>query len=125
MTKDASLSKISAVAINPGNLVDSRALTTNTPVATHRLQKFVFKPLLPVLKLAMGKTLRTAGPAGVDVVEIAANPKFEGKRGFYTLLDEDQSSPESQEEAKQERVWKKTLEWANITPEKTALKGAF
>jgi hypothetical protein len=119
------LSKISAVAVNPGNLVDSRALTSNTPTSLHRMQRFVFKPLLPLLKIAIGPTLRTASPAGVDVVELALNPKFADKRGFYTLLQEDQSSPDSQDEGKLEKLWIKTLEWARIIPENTALKSAF
>ncbi|KAJ4289894.1 hypothetical protein N0V90_011227 [Kalmusia sp. IMI 367209] len=100
--QDPSLSKISAVAINPGNLVDSRALTSNTPIP-------------------MGRTLRTAGPAGIDVIELAVNPEYADKMGFFTLLQEDTSSPASQDESKQEALWKKTLEWAKITAESTAL----
>ena len=89
------------------------------------MQTFIFKPFLSPLKYLKGPTLRTAGPAGVDVVELSVNPKYAGKRGFYTLLQEDQSSPDSQDENKQERLWEKTLEWARITGENTALKAAF
>ncbi|KAF1954083.1 hypothetical protein CC80DRAFT_506511 [Byssothecium circinans] len=86
LQNDASLSRISAVAINPGNLVDSRALTSNTPASLHRMQRFVFKPLLPLLKMSMGPTLRTAQPAGIDVVELAVNPRFADKRGFFNVV---------------------------------------
>lgn len=89
------------------------------------MQRFLLKPLLPLLKIPMGPTLRTAGPAGVDVIELAVSPKYAGKRGFYTLLHEDQSSPDSQDETKQENLWKKTLEWARITPKNTALKAGL
>lgn len=70
----------------------------------------------------MGPTLRTSGPAGIDVIELAVNPRFADKRGFYTLLREDQSSPDSLNAEIQERLWKATLEWARITSENTALK---
>jgi hypothetical protein len=89
------------------------------------MQRFVFKPLLPILKLSVGPTLRTARPAGIDVIELSVNPKYADKRGFYTLLQEDQSSPDSQDETKQESLWKKTLEWARITPANTALNVGF
>lgn len=75
--------------------------------------------------MSMGPTLRTAGPAGVDVVDLALSPKFAGKRGFYTLLESGESSPDSRDTSKQERLWKQTLAWARITPENTALKTAF
>lgn len=86
------------------------------------LQRFILKPLLPVLKISMGKTYRTSVPAGVDVMELAVNPEYTGKRGFFTLLKEDKSSPDSQDETKQEALWKKTLEWAKITSANTALE---
>jgi hypothetical protein len=81
--------------------------------------------LLPLLRLIAGPTLRTVGPAAIDVVEIAVSPKFAGQRGFFTLLDKDQSSPESLDEAKQSKLWTETLKWAKITKENTALQGAF
>ncbi|KAF2657850.1 putative short-chain dehydrogenase [Lophiostoma macrostomum CBS 122681] len=106
---DASLSKICAVAIDPGNLIDSRAL-------------FVLKPLLPLLKLAMGPKLRRSAPAGVDVIELSVNAKYVDKRAYYTMSQESESSPDSKDEEKQEKLWNKTLEWAKITSEKTTLK---
>ncbi|KID95484.1 NAD(P)-binding domain protein, partial [Metarhizium majus ARSEF 297] len=114
--------EITAVAINPGNMVDSRALRTNTPPSLHKMQKFVYKPLLPVLKLIMGPTLRTAAPTGVDVVELTLSPKYKAKRGFYTLLKEDESSPDSQNREKESKLWAQTLIWANITENNTALQ---
>lgn len=116
---------MTAVAINPGNMVDSRALRTNTPSSMHTRQKFFYKPLLPLLRLPMGHTLRTATPAGIDVLELALGPNYAGEQGFLTLLDKDESSPESQDEGKQSKIWAQTLAWAKITGENTALQGAF
>lgn len=86
------------------------------------MQTFVYKPLLPLLKLSMGPTLRTAAPAGADVAELALNPKYAGERGFYTLLERDQSSPESQDKNKQSRLWMQTLVWARITKDSTKVQ---
>jgi hypothetical protein len=86
------------------------------------MQKFVYKPLLPVLRLAMGPTLRTAVAAGPDVAELTLNPEYIGQRGFYTLLQKDESSPDSQDESIQGRLWAQTLEWAKISNGNTALK---
>lgn len=86
------------------------------------MQTFVYKPLLPLLKLAMGPTLRTAAPAGADVAELALNDKYVGERGFYTLLNKDESSPESQDKQKQSSLWAQTLSWAKINSSNTKLQ---
>ncbi|OTA53615.1 putative short-chain dehydrogenase [Hypoxylon sp. EC38] len=118
-------SKVTAIAMNAGNLVDSRALRTNTPQKMVRMQKFFYKPFLPLLRLASGPTIRNSAAAGVDVIEMALNPAYAGKQGFFTLLNPDQSSPESQDQEKQQKLWKKSLEWAKITKDNTELRGAF
>ena len=123
--QDTKLSKITAIAVNPGNMVDSRALSTNTPTSLQYAQMLVYKPLLPVLRLIMGPTLRTAAPCGVDVVELTLNPDFSGERGFYTLREKDVSSPDSQDMEKQEALWSETLKWVGITKDDTSLENAF
>jgi hypothetical protein len=100
-------------------------MTTNTPIDMHLLQKWLLLPLLPLFKLAMGPTLRTAASAAIDVVALAVDPQYADKRGFYTMLQEDESAPQSRNEAIQENLWKKTLEWARITPENTSLKAGL
>ncbi|KAI1411086.1 putative short-chain dehydrogenase [Hypoxylon sp. FL1857] len=107
-------SKVTAIAMNAGNLVDSRALSTNTPKRMARKQRFFYKPFLPLLRLANSPTLRTSTAAGPDVIEMALNPVYAGKQGFFTLLEADQSSPESQDKGKQGRIWAKSLDWAKI-----------
>jgi hypothetical protein len=91
----------------------------------HRMQKYLLKPLLPVLRIGLGTKLRTSRPAGIDVIELSLSPKFANKRGYYIMLKEDKSSPESNDKATQSKLWKKTLEWAHITPQNTNLSGAF
>ncbi len=119
--KDENLSKVTAIAMNPGNMVDSRALRSNTPTSMHKIQKFLYKPLLPLLRLT-DPTLRTAAPAGIDVIEVALSPAYSGERGFFTLLKKDQSSPKSTDETKQAKLWDQTLVWANINKNNTVLQ---
>ncbi|KAI0551103.1 hypothetical protein F4679DRAFT_180524 [Xylaria curta] len=117
---DKSLNKISALVIDPGNIVDSRALRTNTPDMLSYMQKFVLQPLQPVLRFIM-PDMRRSADAGVDVAELALNRKHVGERGYFRLMVSGPSSAESLDETKQERLWVKTAEWADITGEDTAL----
>ncbi|KAI0388008.1 hypothetical protein F5Y04DRAFT_267926 [Hypomontagnella monticulosa] len=125
LQKDEKLKHIAAVAMNPGNLVDSRSLSTNTPW-WYPYNK-IAPLLLPFILLHQLRdpTIRTAAPAGVDVIELALNPAYIGERGYFTFLRKDQSSAESQDEEKQQALWIKSLEWARVTRDDTALTGAF
>lgn len=120
--QDPHLQHITAVAVNPGNLVDSRALRTNTPRSLVLTQAWVYQPLLPLLRLAMDPTLRTAAPAGHNVAELALGDRYAGARGFYTLLAPGESSPESRDARKQAGLWAQTLVWAGIDQANTALR---
>lgn len=62
----------------------------------------------------MGPTIRNSAPAGEDVVEMALSPKFAGARGFYTMLEKAESSPDSLDEEVQGRIWAQTLIWAKV-----------
>ncbi|KAJ8105464.1 hypothetical protein ONZ43_g7418 [Nemania bipapillata] len=120
LMKDKSLSKISALAIDPGNITDSRALRTNTPAMLSCVQMFILQPLRPLVRFVL-PDLRKSADAGVDVAHLALNQKHAGERGYFRLMVPGPSSIESLDGAKQERIWAKTAEWANITEENTAL----
>ncbi|KAI8951183.1 hypothetical protein F4801DRAFT_302521 [Xylaria longipes] len=124
LEKDKSLSKISAVVIDPGSISDSRALRTNTPATLSYMQRLVLQPLQPVLRI-MVPDVRRSADAGVDVAELALNQKHPDARGYFRLMVPGPSSAESQDETKQEKVWAKTAEWAKITSENTALEGGL
>ncbi|KAH9905360.1 NAD(P)-binding protein [Xylariomycetidae sp. FL2044] len=121
LRKDPKLQNIVAIAMNPGNLVDSRALRTNTPSKMRYLQRFLIQPFKPLLRLK-DPTMRTASEAAIDVVELAIAQGEKGEGGFYTLRERDESSPDSYDEDVQQRLWVKTLEWARITGENTDLR---
>ena len=69
--------------------------------------------------------MRTAANASVDVVDLATNRAHPGDRGYFTLLEKDVSSPDSMDEETQQKLWVKSIEWAGITRENTALSVAF
>ncbi|KAI1110572.1 hypothetical protein F5Y14DRAFT_357948 [Nemania sp. NC0429] len=124
LEKDKSLARISAVVIEPGSIADSRALRTNTPAMLSYIQMFILQPLRPVLRLVI-PDVRKSADAGVDVADIALGKKHAGERGYLRLVAPGPSSTESLDEAKQEKLWTKTLEWAKLPREKTALENGL
>ena len=63
----------------------------------------------------MDPTMRTSAEAGTDVIDLATNKAYPGERGYFTMLQKDDSSRESQDKEKQRKVWVKSAEWAGIT----------
>ncbi|KAI8624752.1 hypothetical protein F5Y19DRAFT_305103 [Xylariaceae sp. FL1651] len=116
LEKNEPLHKISAVAIDPGSLTDSRALRTNTPAMLYYMQRFVLQPLRPLLRF-IAPDLRRAADAGVDVADLVLNQKHAGERGYIRLMVPGPSSKDSLDEEKQKKLWMKTAEWAKITEE--------
>ena len=86
--QDLGLNRITAVAMNPRNLSDSRTLRTNTPQMLVFMSKFVLGPLRPLLR-SSDLTLRTTTEVGADVIELAFNKASPGQRGFFTLHEEE------------------------------------
>lgn len=107
---------ITAVAINPGNLSDSRALRVNTPRMIQIMSKVVIQPMRPLLRL-MDPTMRLSSEAGIDIAKLAINEASPGVRGFFTLLKEDTSSPDSLKTDVQERIWETTFDWTGVSKE--------
>ncbi|KAL5343839.1 hypothetical protein BJX70DRAFT_393261 [Aspergillus crustosus] len=77
------LHRITAIAVNPGNLADSRALTVNTPATLKFVSRFVIRPSLFLLRRFADPTMRTFAEAAADIVD------------FATRVDTDES-PETQ-----------------------------
>ncbi|KAI1213587.1 putative short-chain dehydrogenase [Annulohypoxylon truncatum] len=116
---------ITAVAINPGGLGDSRCFTTNTARSTQLAQRFVLKPFMSMIRYLADPTFRSSAEAAVDVIKLAVDKAYQGEQGYFTLLQKDDSDPITMDESVQQRVWQKSLEWAKITKNNTALKNAI
>jgi NAD(P)-dependent dehydrogenase (short-subunit alcohol dehydrogenase family) len=111
---------ITAIAVNPGNLSDSRALRVNTPASLQMVSRVIIRPLRPLLRL-VDPTMRTAGDAGSDVIDLAVGSEYLHAKGYYTMRKKDESSEESRDEKKQEALWRKTVEWTGIKEDDTVL----
>lgn len=94
---------------------------TNTPTFLYCMSIFIIRPF-PILLRLVDPTMRTSAEAGADVIELAVNIAHPGERGYFTLLQKDNSSSESQGEETQRKVWVKSAEWAGVTSKDTALR---
>ena len=78
------------------------------------MSKYVIRPFRPLLRFA-DPTMRTSSEAGTDIAKLAVNEASPGARGFFTMLKEDTSSPDSLNVKTQEDIWEKTFEWAIVS----------
>ncbi|KAI5791974.1 short-chain dehydrogenase/reductase-like protein sdr [Geopyxis carbonaria] len=124
LAQDPALKNITCVAMDPGGMPDSRCMSKDVPKAWTYLMKYILSPLAPVLRRAI-PTLRNSSVAAKDMVEVAVGESVKGKRGYFTMAAEDRSTEEAYDEAKQELLWRKSLEWAGIKPADTVLSNAF
>ncbi|KAI3332059.1 hypothetical protein HD806DRAFT_179534 [Xylariaceae sp. AK1471] len=95
LQKDSAFHGITAVAVDPDTLCGSRAFTTNTPRSIINMQKYLLRPLQPLYSWLLDKSFRRSDQAAVDIVELATNRAHPGARGYFTLLDKDESAPQS------------------------------
>ncbi|GAD94144.1 short-chain dehydrogenase [Paecilomyces variotii No. 5] len=112
LENDPALRHVTAIAVNPGNLGDSRPLRVNTTMFIFFLSWFILRPFLFILRRVVDPTMRTSREAAADIVEFATNTASPGERGYFTLSKKDVSSPDSFDEEKQEKLWQKILELA-------------
>ncbi|KAI1392987.1 putative short-chain dehydrogenase [Hypoxylon trugodes] len=124
LQKDPRFANISVVVMNPGNLGDSRTFRTNTPMSIQLMQMFILKPLMPILRY-LDPIYRTSAEAGVDIIELGVGQANNGERGYYTFLKKDEPDPVALDKEIQHKIWVKSVEWARINKENTALKVAF
>ena len=86
---------------------------------------FLIRVLRALLHYFVDPTMRTAAMAGVDVIDLATNKAHSGERGYFTLLKKDVSSPESQDQTKQQRLWEKSLVWTGISSQDTVVRTVY
>ncbi|KAM0146499.1 hypothetical protein ACHAQE_010708 [Botrytis cinerea] len=121
LSKDPSLRKISAVAMDPGGLTDSRCMSSGVPSAWWILMRGVLGPLQPLLSYLV-PTLRNTKIAATDLIDISVGEEHRVSSGYYVMLNKEESSPESQDEEKQLKLWKKSMGWIKISQDQTPLR---
>ncbi|KAG6828410.1 hypothetical protein H0H92_008074 [Tricholoma furcatifolium] len=101
---------VTAVAVDPGTLPDSRATSQNAPVLWDFAMKYILNPFQPLLKYVMPQ-VRKSSTAGRELVELALGAAYAGNRaaGYYQGLRPVRSCEESYDEAKTARLWESSI----------------
>jgi hypothetical protein len=81
--------------------------------------------MMPVLKPILPADVRTTATAGKMLVDISLEDDFKGAKGYYAALDKIDGSPESRDTAKQELIWKASVEAVHLKPSDTSLQDVF
>ncbi|KAL3429617.1 hypothetical protein BDV09DRAFT_39585 [Aspergillus tetrazonus] len=112
------LSTITATAMDPGGLVESRAQSGQKASVQHLFA--VIKLLMPILK-HITTTFRTNKDAGRDLLAVSLDPAFQGKRGYYVGQKQEAAASVTGDAAVQRRLWEACWQWAGLAPEETVL----
>ncbi|KAL4739939.1 hypothetical protein BDV11DRAFT_214798 [Aspergillus similis] len=118
LRQNPKLSTITATAMDPGGLVESRA-QSGQKASVQRVFA-VLKLLMPVLK-HITSTFRTNKDAGRDLLAVSLDPAFQGKRGYYVGQKREAAAPVTGDAAVQRRLWEACWQWAGLAPEETVL----
>ncbi|KAG6853194.1 hypothetical protein C0991_006183 [Blastosporella zonata] len=107
---------ITAVAVDPGTMPDSRATSQDVPAVWNFGMKYVLSPLQPLLKYAM-PSLRKSSTAGKELVQLSLADAHSGFRAasYYQGLKPANSSEESYDETKAARLWDDSIRLCEIT----------
>ncbi|KAJ5668304.1 uncharacterized protein N7477_006874 [Penicillium maclennaniae] len=118
---DPKLSKMTALAMDPGGLPASRAQAIQKS-STRKLFA-VINILMPILK-HLTSMFRTTEDAGRDLVAVSMDPAFQGKGGYYVGQNQDAPAAISKDKKEQERLWAACWRWAGLKAEETVLQNA-
>jgi WW domain-containing oxidoreductase len=113
-----SLKDITAVAMNPGGMPQSRCFA-DAPL----LMKTIMSGLsatMPITKHLTSK-LNTLEDASKNVVWLSMESEHEGTRGYFDGLKPSTSSSESRDEGKQAELWASCAKWAKLESSETVL----
>ncbi|KAF1846874.1 short chain dehydrogenase/reductase SDR [Cucurbitaria berberidis CBS 394.84] len=111
---------LSALAVDPGGLVDSRAFSGPDIPSQWSRKISVVNWLQPLLSF-LNPTIRRCTHAAKDVVDLAMGPHGERQTGYFIMSNKAESSKASQDEEMQAELWNRSVEWAGITQKSTSL----
>lgn len=114
------MANIHVLAVDPGGLLDSRVFSQADVPFFIWFAITIASFLQPLVKYLNPK-LNTTHGAAKDVVDIAVADRFAGKQGHYLMSKEDGSSPDSQNEVVQGKLFTKSVQWCGMKQEDTIL----
>ncbi|KAM0194785.1 hypothetical protein ACHAPI_006789 [Fusarium lateritium] len=112
------LSGITAMAMDPGGMVDSRAHKIQKPWI--RIVFGVIAFLLPVLRY-FTDALRPAALSGRELAELAVDDRYKDTRGYFIGLRPEAEDVMCKDDGKRDALWKACWEWSGLTKEETVL----
>ncbi|KAF5972370.1 dehydrogenase reductase [Fusarium coicis] len=118
LEKNPKLSGITAIAMDPGGMVDSRAHRIQTP-----FMRFAFSLVLislPILR-RFTDTMRTAAQSGRELVELSVDERFKGTRGYFMGARREEEDISCEDVHKRELLWNACWKWAEMMEEETVL----
>ncbi|KAF5653583.1 short-chain alcohol dehydrogenases/reductase [Fusarium sp. NRRL 25303] len=118
LEKNPKLSGITAIAMDPGGMVDSRAHRIQTP-----FMRFAFSLVLislPILR-HFTDTMRPAAQSGRELVELSVGEKFKGTRGYFMGARQEEEDIACKDVQKRELLWNACWKWAGMREEETVL----
>ncbi|KAJ4328871.1 hypothetical protein N0V84_000659 [Fusarium piperis] len=121
LANDPNLSSITATAMDPGDIVDSRAHAAQKPVIRFVLGTITY--LLPLTK-HIKSSFRRSADAGKDLAELSVGKEFDGTRGYFLGVKREEEAPMTRDEGKQRILWEACWRWAGLKEGETVLVGA-
>ncbi|EWG53681.1 hypothetical protein FVEG_12061 [Fusarium verticillioides 7600] len=118
LEKNPKLSGITAIAMDPGGMVDSRAHRIQTP-----FMRFAFSLVLislPILRY-LTDTMRTAAQSGRELVELSVGERFKGTKGYFMGARREEEDIACKDVHKRELLWNACWKWAGMKEEETVL----
>ncbi|KAF5980360.1 dehydrogenase/reductase [Fusarium bulbicola] len=118
LAKNPKLSGITAIAMDPGGMVDSRAHKIQTP-----FMRFAFSLvliLLPILRY-FTDTMRPAAQSGRELVELSVGEKYKGTKGYFMGARREEEDVACKDTHKRELLWNACWKWAGMKEEETVL----
>ncbi|CAF3453454.1 unnamed protein product [Fusarium graminearum] len=113
------LSGITATAMDPGGVVDSRAHKIQKPIIRFAFSLIVL--LLPITKYFTDE-LRSSAQSGRELVELAVGDKYQGEKGYFMGARREKEDAICMDAEKRDVLWKACWEWAGIKKKETALE---
>ncbi|KAF5238172.1 hypothetical protein FAUST_5686 [Fusarium austroamericanum] len=113
------LSGITATAMDPGGMVDSRAHKIQKPIIRFAFSLIVL--LLPITKHFTDE-LRSSAQSGRELVELAVGDKYQGEKGYFMGARREKEDAICMDAEKRDVLWKACWEWAGIKKKETALE---
>lgn len=114
-------STITATAIDPGGIVDSRAHVHQKPLA--RFLFFLINTLMPLLR-HVTTDVRRAADSARDLATLSVGADFEGARGYFVGTRAELAAAVSDDAEQCRRLWDACWRWAGLTPGETVLANA-